>query len=151
MYSYKKLCVICVQRSQISKIDATLYCMQWIAKHVAFQTRHKDMQVLSLRSPEVYIYESARQKFVSKEIYRERHSRTRASLRISSVKGASSGRASLRTCARPSLSFSLFLSRSMRVSVLNVLLNLAISRIKQPLQWSLCISYFSDILANNHH
>lgn len=104
-------------------------------------TRHKDMQVLPLRSPGVRIHPRICSSKVRLKgnIPRTSLADTRISPRVFSVKGASSGRASSRMCACLSLS----VSRSMRVSVLNVLLNLAISRIKPP-QRGLCMSYFSD-------
>jgi len=112
--------------------------MQRIPKHVVFQaTRHKDASFAAplARSEATNTSTNLPVKSSSQRKYTTSLADTRVSLRVFLAKGASSGRVSSRTCA--------CLSLSMRVSVLNVLLNLAISRIKPP-QRGLCMSYFSD-------
>lgn len=146
------MCNECLKSSNLKNQRKTLNHIRFkrILKHVAFQTtRHKDMQVLQLCSPRVRRHSRICSSKVRLKgnIPRTSLADTRVSPRVSLVKEASSRRASSRTCACLSLSlflsYSLSVSRSMRVSVLNVLLNLAISRIKPP-QRDLCNSYFSD-------
>jgi len=104
IYIYKESCAMYVQRSLILEINVTLYTAT-IPKHVAFQTtRHKDMQVLPLRSPGVRLRFCSSKVCLKGNISQTSLADTRVSPRVPSVKAAFSGRASSRTCASLSLS-----------------------------------------------